>query len=194
MDIFFNKLIEQKITPNQYLTLHSINIKLNPGTINLKYESIELMRKGWLTDDYKLTDKSKELLSEVDNWFKKETKKREKNLLGKDSKENIDKYREMFPKGMSNGRPLRTSHSNISVAFKKFFKEHEYGWDIIFKATELYLEEQKGNDYKFCKNARYFIVKSVNQLNHSLLADWCEVVESGDYRERKNEIFRENVK
>jgi hypothetical protein len=193
MEEFFNKLIENKLTPNQYFVLHSINTSVDSKLINLKYESVELIEQNWLSEDYKLTDKSKDLMSEVENWFKKSTTKRQNKLLGKDSKENIEKYREMFPKGMVNGRPIRTSTSNITVAFKKFFKDHQYSWEVILSATKLYLGEQKMNDYKYCKNARYFIIKSTNQLNHSLLADYCEIIESGDYRNGGNDVFKEKV-
>jgi hypothetical protein len=188
MEIFFNKLLENKLTPNQYYAIYSIKNNTDSQLINLNYEKRSLIVFEWLDSEGKLTEKSENLLNEIEEWFTVKTTKTSKKKLGENFKELIEKYREKFPSGSHNGRPLRTSYNNTKAAFDKFFGEYKYDWDIIMKATDLYLSEQENQNYKYCKNSRYFVIKNTNE---STLADYCELVLSG--KSEINQHFEDKV-
>jgi len=182
MEIFFNKLTENNLTPNQYFALYLLNQKIDSKMINIQYEKRTLKSDGWISEDEKLTEKTIELLSDVDNWFLKSSLKKTKKKMGENFQENIEKYRLKFPGGSHNSRVLRTSFNNTKSAFDKFFNNYDYDWETIFKATDTYLDKQENENYKYCKNSRYFVMKE----NESVLADYCELVLSGDTEEIKH--------
>jgi hypothetical protein len=90
-------------------------------------------------------------------------------------RENVETYRALFPKGVVDGKALRSSLTDLVPAFIWFFKVYpQFSWENVLNATKLYLESHQGN-FTYCKTAVYFIKKQDKSKNYiSLLATWCE--------------------
>jgi hypothetical protein len=87
---------------------------------------------------------------------------------------NVAKYREIFPKGVVNGKTLRNGSLELTNRFLWFFQTYpQYSWDHVLAATQNYIDQCA--DFTYCKTSAYFIKKEdKNKTTQSLLADWCE--------------------
>ena len=73
-----------------------------------------------------------------------------------------------------NGRRLRSKPKDCLNKMIKFCKDNPlYTKNIIFAATQLYLQEQEAKDWQYTKQATYFISKMGQP---SLLEEYCEKV------------------
>jgi len=190
MEGLLKKLIKYDLSPNQFFTLYFMKKGKKSTVVNIDFELRYLKSTGWVNLDGKVSQKGIDVVSGVEEWFSSTIEKTNKSKLGDNYKEKIEAYRELFPKGLHNGRTLRSSYNNLKTTFDKFFKEYDYPWDIILRATKCYLDLQEDNNFKFCKNSRYFIMKSINQTNDSELGNYCELIISGELEENKNDTFR----
>lgn len=138
--------------------------------------------------------KAHSLLQQVESFFLIQKKKTANQVMGKDYGENIEKYLLLFPKiKLPSGKAARTDKRNCETAFKWFFENHEYSWEIILKATGLYVDEFEKKNYMFMQTSQYFIRKQQpDKTWGSELANWCAAVESGDSLQSENH-FSERV-
>lgn len=161
----------------------------------------ELIDKGYLHQDVSistsLTPKAIEFLKKLESYFKGQTKKTSVQLLGPDFKDQINKYQELFPKiKLPSGKAARSAVSNIETNFKWFFEKHQFGWPTILKATAMYVDEyeKKTPSFLYMRTSAYFIRKTeLDKSTVSDLANYCEIVESGDGLSQARAHFSEKV-
>ena len=163
----FNIFIQKKITPNQFYLLYSLKENVSPVGINLHVELRVLINDGWITHlervtlpRYELTPLSIDLIQQVETLFKTQKKKNNIQVLGDNYTENIEKYLLIFPKiKLPSGKPARTDKRNVETAFKWFFENHDYTWEVIFESTERYVAEFEKKNYLYMQTSQYFIRK-----------------------------------
>jgi hypothetical protein len=146
-----------------------------------------LVANQWLTPDNKLTPKSISLIDATEKLFSIQKKKTSNILMGKGHKENISKYRDMFPNiKLPTGKAARAAVGNLEVAFRWFFEHFEYDWETIFVATARYINKHQKVEWQYMRTSQYFIRKD----NLSDLADYCEIVLTGgdDEEERRHSV------
>lgn len=88
----------------------------------------------------------------------------------------VDKYLELFPKGVKNGgnKPLRSNSTDVKAKMLKFMNKYKHSQETILKATENYIERCRGV-YTYCPTSEYFILKD----GSSALATECDAVKNG---------------
>ena len=175
----FQKILTNKLTPNQCLILYGIHKKIavNVGVDeDLKY----LLDEGFILDN-KLTAKSKKIIIEIDNYFVKSKKKTDIQLMGKDYANNIKLYREIFPaKKLPSGKPARNNVKILGESFRWFFETFDHTWDTVIKATRMYVNEYRDNGYLYMQTSQYFVCKQdKHKVKHSSLADYCDMIIDG---------------
>jgi hypothetical protein len=194
MDEIFNRLLQEKITPNGLYLLYCINNKIKCSTsINFSIESLRLRADNWLTEDLQLSDKSLKFIEEIDGFFKKSKKKTSKNLMGDDFLDNIKLYNELFPKGkLPSGVPARVNIKGLENAFRWFFENFSYSWETVLQATDKYVDEYSMNRYNYMRNSQYFVRKqNTDKTWDSTLATYCDMIEADDYEEPN--YFKEHI-
>jgi hypothetical protein len=150
----------------------------------------ELLNSEWLVkegDNYKLLPKSNVLISKIESYFNTQHKKSNIALMGEDFEANAQKYNELFPKQkLGSGKPARSHIKNILTAFKWFFENYEYSWDVIIHATKIYLEKEEQSGYKYTRTSQYFIKKQdgSDRTINSELANFCQLSIDGEEFER----------
>lgn len=133
-----------------------------------------LKLQGYLDDQYNLTIQAKVILNDIVSSLTGD--KSSKTLeIGEEFKAQVTKYRELFPKGVISGKPLRNGSADLTTRMLWFFKTYpQYTWEHVLSATEKYIMSF-GPDLTYCKTSAYFIRKEDKNKNIiSLLADWCE--------------------
>lgn len=182
-----NKIIQNKLTPNQFYVLVSIRDKVSPLYVNLHMELRTLLSDGWVTEKepgtITLESKSLDLLNDVESLFKVQKKKNNDAVMGTDYEENIQKYNLLFPKIRipTSKMPARSAPKNVEVVFKWFFTNYKYSWDVVLKATALYVDELERKNYAYMRTSQYFIKKQEQDKTiTSKLADYCSIIESGE--------------
>jgi hypothetical protein len=141
-------------------------------SILIKAELVEINNKK-----LNLTSKGKELISKVEKMFKPK-KKTIKDILGDNYELQIKKYIELFPKlKLPNGKQARVSASNLEKPMMWFFQEHNYTWDIVLKATKVYVDEYRRVNFKFMRTSQYFVRKQeVGSGFNSELSNYCDMI------------------
>jgi len=197
----FNKISSKGITPNQFYILLALKEKVSPKEIT-DIDTHYLMHGGYIKsytdtntgDQYaSLTDKGKSVLKSVLMYYKKVQTKTDTDLMGADYKQNIEKYRETFPaKKLPSGKPARSNVKTLAENFRWFFNNYNYAWDEVLKATQLYVDEYRNNDYMYMKTSQYFISKQdKHKIKHSELADYCDMIRDGFIND--DDHFSDNV-
>lgn len=168
----FNKIIDKKITPNGFYFLLTIKENEDVRLNNIEGEIQSLLNAGFLTPEG-ITEKGEEIISLITN-FTKTTK----YVLTQEDKENIEKYRNIFPKGnLPSGYPARVPNKELEKRFIWFLSTYDYEWDTILKATKKYVEQYEPEGYKYMKTSSYFIYKSdVDKNVVSTLASYCDMI------------------
>jgi len=179
MEKIFQKLLKADITPNQYYVLWCIREKISPSMVNIHLE-MRGLGLDWL-DTGNLTGKATSLLMEIDEEFKDKKAKNDKDLMGTDHIKKIEEYRELFPNlKLPSGKYARDAAKNLEVNFKWFFKNHEYDWETIMKATKNYIYEYEQKNYDYMRTSKYFIKKQEKDGSiTSDLANYCDMVVKG---------------
>ena len=192
-----SNLINNKISPNQYYLLICINNKTNPLMINIDME-LRLLKPIWVTEDNKLTQKAIDFIEYINNTYTIKEKKQVKKILGDNFEENINIYRELFPKGkLPSGVAARVTIQELEKKFTWFFNtyKNKYSWDIIIEATKKYVESYESNNYMYMKNSAYFICK--NSTSGGLVSDLaneCELyLEQDDEPIVNSKIIRKKI-
>lgn len=187
----FQKMLKKKLTPNQCFLLFSIYNNTTPSTYNEQDYNV-LMDLGYI-EEKNVTGAGLKIITHLDNYFKVNKKRTEKELLGKDGLEIIKKYREVFPKGrLPSGVPARNNIKILTENFRWFFGEYDYSWDEIIKATKMYVNEYRDNQYMYMQNSQYFISKQdKHKVKTSKLSDYCDMIRDGVSTEEEH--FKEKV-
>lgn len=173
------------LSPNQYYILCCIHDNKEPLRINQRLDFRALRQKEWLTDEDQLTKQAVDLVTDMETRFISSRAKTPRQLMGEGYKEKIAEYRLMFPPG------YRNSAKNLLTKFTWFFRNHDYNWETIFKATELYIADQLvRNNHKYLQQSQYFIKKH----DLSNLDNWCDKVKSGTAVDRRKARFKTRVK
>lgn len=195
----FQKILKDKLTPNQLLLLYGIknSITFFPNGVNAKDASqIFSLELAVYDKDNKLilTKKGKSLCVKYDQYFRVAKKRTTAQLLGKGYAEMLKIYREAFPAGkLPSGKPARQNVKTLENAFRWFFDTYDYTWDEVAHATVMYINEYREKDYMYMKTSQYFICKQdKHKVKHSELADYCDMVRDGVEPEI-NDHFKEKV-
>jgi hypothetical protein len=181
MNTLFRKLNDYGITPNQFYVLHCLSLGMEPLNMNLHIE-IRPLKKFGMIDKTTLAvtqfgiDVLKDLYSDGTK-TKVQPKKTDVQL------DMVIRYIELWPKiKLPSGKPARSDKKNIETNFKWFFTNYSYSWDVVLKATQMYIEEYESKSYKFMRTSQYFIKKSdADKSIQSELADYCSLCEGGGY-------------
>ena len=187
----FQKVLVYGISPNQCFLLFSIHNKTTPSTY-IKEDYDGLVEQGYIKDK-ELTPDALKIITQLDNYFIVNKKKTTKQLLGKSGTLNIKQYREIFPPGkLPSGVPSRNNVKILTENFRWFFSEYDYTWEEIIKATKMYVNEYRDNQYMYMQNSQYFVSKQdKHRVKRSQLADYCDMIRDGVTVEEKH--FKEKV-
>lgn len=83
-----------------------------------------------------------------------------------------DIWLELWPEGIkSGGKYIKSDKAGVKAKMTAFRKKHNYGEDVIMKATLDYLNQQKNKGWAYTRCAIYFIEK---KGEGSDLASHCE--------------------
>jgi len=193
----FNLLAKYELSPNQYYMLISMKEGISCPQINEAQELRALISKDFIyTGEKDLTQKSFDIIAEVEGMVKLASKKVTKAVLGPEASDSIDKYREMWNMGkLPSGVPARVNKKELETKFQKFFQKYTYSWEEILAATAYYIDQFERNSppYLYMKNSSYFISKMTqDKSQESTLANYIELMRSGD-DELKAKTFSEKV-
>ena len=185
----FDMMTAKGISPNQYYLLLCIHDSIKSKEINVSQELRQLVDKDYVIisrtskgDVVLLTDKAKKLIKSVEQLFTTLAKNAAVKSMGDDYEERIKEYNDLFPKGLlPTGSYGRTNVKNLKSAFKWFFDNFDYSWDVILEATEKYLEDRENNNWEFTSTSQYFIRKQEPDKSYiSKLANCCEAILTGE--------------
>ena len=188
----FQKILVNKITPNQCLLLYGIYKKVTTG-VEDDNDYTNLLDKGFIDENKVISNEGRKLMIQLDNYFLKAKKKTNIQLMGKDFLDKISTYREIFPaKKLPSGKPARNNVKTLNESFRWFFETYDYDWDTIIDATRMYVNEYRANDYMYMQTSQYFISKQdKHRVKHSALADYCDMVIDGV--DTEDDHFKEKV-
>ena len=146
----FQKILKEKLTPNQTLILFGMKNKV-ALPLSKQEDKEALVNLGYLNlegDVYKLTPQAKLFMVRLDNYFIKAKKKTDIQLMGKNHVDKINAYREIFPaKKLPSG---------------------------------MYVNEYRDTEYLYMQTSQYFICKQdKHRVKHSTLADYCDMILEG---------------
>lgn len=186
------KILRNKITPNQCLLLYSIKEGIRPSTY-LETDMLNLIKQGFYKGSA-ITKEGENLIASLDSYFVKAKKKTAEDLMGKDYLENVKKYREAFPPGkLPSGVPARNNVKILTENFRWFFNEFDYTWEEVHKAVDIYINQYKAVDYEYMQNSQYTIAKQdKHKVKTSKLADYCDMVRDG-IEPDENFFFKDKV-
>ena len=178
------KILKDKITPNQLLLLYSLEEKISVPQIHSTLELEGLIEEGYVTQLAAMTAITREgrrIMRKYNNYFIKAKKKTDIQLMGKDFLDKLKEYREIFPAGkLPSGKPARVNIRTLESSFRWFFDMFEPTWDEIIKATKMYVNEYEAKDYMYMKTSQYFISKTdKNKVKTSDLMDYIDMVRDG---------------
>jgi hypothetical protein len=192
----FQKILAEKLTPNQALILFANKEKISISGTSLIDKEILVAKKFLIKNDdktYVMSPEAKRFCIRLDNYFIKAKKKTNIQLMGKDFVGKINNYREIFPaQKLPSGKLARNNVKALGEAFRWFFETYDHAWKDVIKATEMYVNEYRDADYMYMQTSQYFICKQdKHKVKSSTLADYCDMILEGIDTEDKH--FKENV-
>lgn len=189
----FNKLKIYNLTPNECLMLYSVKDSVSCPELNEKELVNSLIDKKFLKSSTELTNSGLTLINDLESYFTKSKKLTDVQIMGKDFMTNVEKYRELFPKlKLPSGKLARQNTKILTEQFRWFFTSFDYDWDTVFKATKMYVNEYRVNNYMYMMTSQYFISKQdKHKVATSTLADYCDMIKEGVSTEEKH--FSEKV-
>ena len=195
MDEIFNKLIQEKLTPNSLYVLHCIKNKLSvsKSLASSELEVHRLKSEGWINENLQLTSKSLIFMEELGSYFRKSKKKTSKDLMGDSFDINIKLYNSLFPaKKLGSGKYARTNVKTLEASFRWFFDTYDYDWHTILLAAKKYIFEYKIKNYEYMRTSQYFIRKqNTDKSFESDLATYCDMLNEVDSNEE--DIFKDKI-
>tara|TARA_R110001592_G_scaffold85153_8_gene251506 strand:- start:444 stop:1037 length:594 start_codon:yes stop_codon:yes gene_type:complete len=192
----FQKILAEKLTPNQALILFANKEKISISGASLIDKEILVAKKFLIKNDdktYVMSSEAKRFCIRLDNYFIKAKKKTDIQLMGKDFIVKINNYREIFPaQKLPSGKLARNNVKALGEAFRWFFETYDHAWEDVIKATEMYVNEYRDTEYMYMQTSQYFICKQdKHKVKSSTLADYCDMILEGIDTEDKH--FKENV-
>jgi hypothetical protein len=187
MDDMWKKLIRAKLTPNQFYMLHAIREGVSTPLLNTAMEYRVLKNKNWILEDGTLSAKATKIIKEIEAYFKRLKAKTDASIMGKDFEEKLIFYNDLWPKKkLPTGKAARSAKGNLIDPFRWFHSNYEFGWELVMKATALYLDEKEADNWNYCRTSQYFIRKQSSDKSWSSeLADYCQLIEDGADTEPK---------
>lgn len=91
--------------------------------------------------------------------------------------EKVKEYNELFPNiKLPTGKYGRSSIEVVTKCFEWFFTTYStFDWEVVLRATKLYISEYERQDYNFMRTSHYFILKYYNNSKpFSDLAEYCD--------------------
>jgi hypothetical protein len=147
--------------------------------INPDAERIIAHQNGLITEQGTLTSKAVIALNDFETLLVKTKKKVVSEVLGSDSVDKINEYRDIFPNGkLPSGQLAKQNVQDLKANFVWFFKTYpEFDWDLVLDATEYYVATFEKKNYLYMATSKYFIKKDDKFKNsHSILADYCQQI------------------
>lgn len=190
----FTILNSKGITPNQFYLLCCMKESIQAEGINVHTELRGLIDKNMINPDVLLLPEAHALIAQLESFFSVHKQKTTRQLLGADFKEKIQQYREHWPKKrVPQGYYVTNTLENLEGAFRWFFKNYDYSWDIILQATLRYLDEKQRDNWNYTMKSQFFIRKQQQDKSWSSeLANYCELIISGEEPE-DDAHFKETV-
>jgi hypothetical protein len=193
----FHIISEKTLTPNQFYLLCCLRENEASININLHQELRILTNDKWLTkveNAYIISPAAHLLIDQVESFFKVHKKKTDTQVMGQNHMLKIEEYILLFPKGkLPSGKSARSDKKNLETCFKWFFETHDYSWDIILKATAIYVDSYERNNFMYMQTSQYFIRKQQSDKTWgSELANCCANLENGNI-EQDDTHFTEKV-
>ena len=181
---------ETKLSLNEIYFLWCIHTKTRPVGINVHCEFRKLRNKDLIDNEGKITPNGIEVISKMPVVSTPGEAPKVEDVTDA----YIEKYVMLFPKGkLPSGKQARADRRNLKANFLWFFKNYSYTWDVILKATAMYVDEYERKNYLYMRNSQYFISKmSPDKTRESELANYCSQIVSGDYQDDTNH-FSEKV-
>jgi len=185
----FNSIIEEGLTPNQFYLLCCINESISPPLINMHQELRHIVVNDWVKDNtsatgpsYELTVKGHTIITKVGSYLGVQVKAAMNTIMGDDFNKNCEIYNNIFPRmKLPSNKAARAPIKEIITAFKWFFENYDYDWDIIHAATEAYIETEKSKNFRYTRTSKYFIRKQDTDKSWSSdLAAFCELIKNGE--------------
>lgn len=157
---------------------------MNPPLINIEEELRVCKEKKLINFDHKLTDEAEAILTDCEALFRKTKAKPTSAVLGENYKEKVKAYRELFPTGQHPmlGYTFRSSVEDLTPRFAWFFSKYpDFSWELVLKATDVFIQKAQQNSYRGLGKANYFIQKTDKESNTitSPLADMCQDILDG---------------
>jgi len=149
-------------------------------------------KAGWLDDEFKPTQKFKELAKKVDALFKLAKVKKEEIIIDLNK---VKEFVTLFPAiKLPTGKYARSNEGELVSAFKWFFQTHpQFDWDTILKATANYIYEYEVKDWLYMRTSQYFVRKQLTDRSWtSDLATYCNQLKNGD-NSQESTHFKEKV-
>jgi hypothetical protein len=172
-------MINDELTPNGlYFLMAMIDGKGLATSVNYNNEKKLLTTTGFITDN-KITQKGYLAIEKYKKVYKTDVRSRAKQKRSFSDKEAemIYQYREIFPTGMlPSGYPARLAFKELEKRFLHFFDNYDYTWETILKATKMYVNKYKDDNYMYMKTSGYFILKNEKGVETSTLANYCDMV------------------
>lgn len=191
----FQQILQEKMTPDQFLVLYGIKKSLSlPLTSYTNGESVKhLKEEGFLYENGQVSIKGKRVIAKFENYFIKAKKKTSIQLMGKEFSTKLNEYREVFPAGkLPSGKPARVNVRSLENSFRWFFETYDFSWDEIINATKMYVNSYEDNQFMYMKTSQYFVAKEdKNKVKSSDLADYCDMIRDGV--EPEDNHFKEKV-
>jgi len=192
MKELFQLLAKYELTPNSHYLLYCLDNNLDMTLpIGHSTEMHRLKLQGYLDENSNITPIAKTILVDLSKHYFVKTKEPKQVVLAEGFKDNVAKYRELFPSERTSGRALRNPINELEKKMLWFNQNYpQYDWETILKATSRYISSLDG-DYKFCQCSTYFIRKMDNGSKNfiSNLATWCENIMESDNDERDHPIM-----
>tara|TARA_R110000824_G_scaffold66344_2_gene172217 strand:- start:673 stop:1266 length:594 start_codon:yes stop_codon:yes gene_type:complete len=192
----FQKILKDKITPNQLLLLYGIKNSISFAIENKQEDAtklIELKYVAYKKPKFTITLKGKSIVTKYNNIYKVSKKRTSIQLMGKKFNLKLNEYREIFPANkLPSGKPARVNVKTLENSFRWFFENYDFTWDEVISATSMYVNEYRDKDYMYMKTSQYFIAKEDrNKIKSSDLADYCDMIRDGV--EPEDDHFKEKV-
>lgn len=171
----FKVIISDKLTPNQYyMLMYIVHKSLTELPSKVTPDIQVLITRGYIiiSNENKVyvTESGKRIVKKVESMFIKTAENSAGDILGDEWEERIQEYINIFPAmKLPTGKYARDTKANIKNAFKWFFKNYDYSWDVILDATEEFVDEYRMKGYKFMCTSRYFIRKQ--ELDKSYVSE-----------------------
>ena len=176
-ETFLEEIFQMHLSPNEFYVLQCLIKQEKTKIVNAHLELRKLQNKDYLDKGFKITDKLDKI----------------KHLLTKtedkvDPVDNIDAYISLFPKlKLPSGKYARSHKVNIKTCFDWFFKNYDYSWNTILKATSFYVQDFESRNYMYMMTSQYFICKTkIDRTKESELANYCDMYEDGTLVQQPN--------